>query len=623
LRKKQEQETGVELLVKKKVMGEPDWSFRDLTGIKPRKPEGGAAAAEYVDDDWEQTPLSFLWPLVGNTSVVCSKHSSQRGERQFDVDKELLLLRPPAKVNMCTASTTTTDHRRQTCDEDENNDDGFQEFEFSMSAAASSSTEREAPSSGMSSADELFFKGQLLPLHLPPRLRMVQRLASSSEKKPQQLESVNTSQIVPVLQAPQATRVLRPSFHPKFSKLWMQNADLLSADGTAVVTDTAGIARFRGHSWSDPPRDRDSSSSSTDSCRDSTSARDSSSSRDSSGSSQDANFSDSSGSCNKAFQMPPISSDLKGSFLHNREVFGTHVRSFEQQQQRSSSSSSSTISSWLKPPFKWKVLFGAAKKVTATTRSSPSRDLKGGQQRQHQQSLSHVSEEEEGEEEEESSCSDPIEDAKCSEETNFCQEDNSGGELSLQTGSSSYSSYMETTTSSSSSRGLVSSGDIERGDHQRGMAKAREYLHKYMKMLKPLHLKKYEQQELDDVSSCRFTGSFSLPSSSLAHETRRHSRNHIAPGNRSFSSSYSSQSSRFASVTADVVGSPRSRSAVGTPTRRGSGRPLSSGSIAELHSAIQGAIAHCKESQTTAKYESLARRSQRFGSSSSAAAAVR
>ncbi|CAN5975641.1 unnamed protein product, partial [Sphagnum jensenii] len=309
-----------------------------------------------------------------------------------------------------------------TCDEDENNDDGFQEFEFSMSAAASSSTEREAPSSGMSSADELFFKGQLLPLHLPPRLRMVQRLAS------------------------------------------------------------------------------DSSSSSTDSCRDSTSARDSSSSRDSSGSSQDANFSDSSGSCNKAFQMPPISSDLKGSFLHNREVFGTHVRSFEQQQQRSSSSSSSTISSWLKPPF---------------------------------------------------------------------------------------------------------NGDIERGDHQRGMAKAREYLHKYMKMLKPLHLKKYEQQELDDVSSCRFTGSFSLPSSSLAHETRRHSRNHIAPGNRSFSSSYSSQSSRFASVTADVVGSPRSRSAVGTPTRRGSGRPLSSGSIAELHSAIQGAIAHCKESQTTAKYESL------------------
>ncbi|CAK9881856.1 unnamed protein product [Sphagnum jensenii] len=605
-------------------MGEPDWSFRDLTGIKPRKPEGDAAAAEYVDDDWEQTPLSFLWPLVGNTSVVCSKHSSQRGERQFDVDKELLLQRPPAKVNMCTAATTT-DHRRQTCDEDEDNDDGFQEFEFSMSAAASSSTEREAPSSGMSSADELFFKGQLLPLHLPPRLRMVQRLESSSEKKPQQLESVNTSQIVPVLQAPQATRVLRPSFHPKFTKLWMQNADLLSADGTAVVTDTAGIARFRGHGWSDPPRDRDSSS--TDSCRDSTSARDSSSSRDSSGSSQDANFSDSSGSCNKAFQMPPISSDLKGSFLHNREVFGTHVRSFEQQQQRSSSSSSSsssTISSWLKPPFKWKVLFGAAKKVTATTRSSPSRDLKGCQQRQHQQSLSHVSEEEEGEEEEESSCSDPIEETKCSEETNFCQEDNSGGELSLQTGSSSYSSYMETTTSSSSSsRGLVSSGDIERGDHQRGMAKAREYLHKYMKMLKPLHLKKYEQQELDDVSSCRFTGSFSLPSSSLAHETRRHSRNHIAPGNRSFSSSYSSQSSRFASVTADVVGSPRSRSAVGTPTRRGSGRPLSSGSIAELHSAIQGAIAHCKESQTTAKYESLARRSQRFGSSSSAAAAVR
>ncbi|KFK36637.1 hypothetical protein AALP_AA4G150800 [Arabis alpina] len=48
------------------------------------------------------------------------------------------------------------------------------EFEFQMCSSAVASSE--------SPADELFYKGQLLPLHLPPRLKMVQKLllASSS-----------------------------------------------------------------------------------------------------------------------------------------------------------------------------------------------------------------------------------------------------------------------------------------------------------------------------------------------------------------------------------------------------------------------------------------------------------
>jgi hypothetical protein len=138
--------------------------------------------------------------------------------------------------------------------------------------------------------------------------------------------------------------------------------------------------------------------------------------------------------------------------------------------------------------------------------------------------------------------------------------------------------------------------------------KAREYLQKYMKILKPLHLKKYDQHDLDQ-ESCR-TGSFSLPSSSLAHESRRQSRS--ISGNRSFSSL--SQSSRFASTGV----SPRLQpAALRTPcAARGSGgRQLSNGSISELHSAIQGAIAHCKESQSAAKNEHAAYRSQQFASS--------
>ncbi|CAL9235873.1 unnamed protein product [Arabidopsis halleri] len=51
------------------------------------------------------------------------------------------------------------------------------EFEFQMCSSAVASGE-----STTSPADELFYKGQLLPLHLPPRLKMVQKLllASSS-----------------------------------------------------------------------------------------------------------------------------------------------------------------------------------------------------------------------------------------------------------------------------------------------------------------------------------------------------------------------------------------------------------------------------------------------------------
>ncbi|ESQ52373.1 hypothetical protein EUTSA_v10016916mg [Eutrema salsugineum] len=49
------------------------------------------------------------------------------------------------------------------------------EFEFQMCSSTVASGE-----STTSPADELFYKGQLLPLHLPPRLQMVQKLLASS-----------------------------------------------------------------------------------------------------------------------------------------------------------------------------------------------------------------------------------------------------------------------------------------------------------------------------------------------------------------------------------------------------------------------------------------------------------
>ncbi|MBA0571947.1 hypothetical protein Golob_002316 [Gossypium lobatum] len=52
------------------------------------------------------------------------------------------------------------------------------EFEFQMSSV---SIEKEPTNSP---ADELFYKGKLLPLHLPPRLQMVQKLLQNSITEP-------------------------------------------------------------------------------------------------------------------------------------------------------------------------------------------------------------------------------------------------------------------------------------------------------------------------------------------------------------------------------------------------------------------------------------------------------
>lgn len=53
------------------------------------------------------------------------------------------------------------------------------EFEFQMS---SQTKERDHPMMTTSPADELFYKGNLLPLHLPPRLQMVEKLLLQNSK---------------------------------------------------------------------------------------------------------------------------------------------------------------------------------------------------------------------------------------------------------------------------------------------------------------------------------------------------------------------------------------------------------------------------------------------------------
>ncbi|CAN0836942.1 Probable membrane-associated kinase regulator 4 [Linum grandiflorum] len=59
------------------------------------------------------------------------------------------------------------------------------EFEFQMSSSSPSSStlDRNHTTTASSPADELFYKGQLLPLHLPPRLQMFAKLLENNESR--------------------------------------------------------------------------------------------------------------------------------------------------------------------------------------------------------------------------------------------------------------------------------------------------------------------------------------------------------------------------------------------------------------------------------------------------------
>lgn len=66
------------------------------------------------------------------------------------------------------------------------------EFEFQMCSSAVASGE-----SNTSPADELFYKGQLLPLHLPPRLKMVQKLLLASSSSSSVVSAATNTPVSP------------------------------------------------------------------------------------------------------------------------------------------------------------------------------------------------------------------------------------------------------------------------------------------------------------------------------------------------------------------------------------------------------------------------------------------
>ena len=476
------------------------WSHRDFTQIKPRRPEGTQ------EENWEeQEPFSFLWP--GRPGGAAEEDGSGEGGHRNDKEQGESELQE-------------------------------EEFAFSsiMSTATSTVLERMS-TSGISPADELFFKGQLLPLHLPPRIQMVKKLvlerqhqrehqavdqhheppAATGDGRNVYRKVDNNGNVNAAMSALSQARFAR-LFQPKYSKF----CNITSAEAVSPVPTRLG------NSWWDPrdshAHDYSSGGSFTSTDRDS--SGDSSSSRDSNGSSQDCFDSSTKDQC-----FP----DSKG-FFHNREVFSTHSSHPER---------SSGISTWLRPPFKWKVLFGAKKSVTNALKPSTSPYDIDLQPRAH--SMESPTE---------------INFSTSSVSTDRYYSDCSGelthsGDLLL------------------SSRAFIHGGDMEK--FPRGMERARGYLQRYMNALNPSRSKDHQRSATDEGTaraSPFISSSKSFP-----------------PFSQSF---------RFSPK--DIPLRMKTKPPPPSPVP-GPRRVSTSSASSDLHCDIKGAIAHCKESQKQHKQD--------------------
>ncbi|CAM6010347.1 unnamed protein product [Sphagnum balticum] len=348
-----------------------------------------------------------------------------------------------------------------------------QEFEFNISSSFVERSSSFPYAATDSPADELFFRGQLLPLHLPPRLQMVLKLSSEKQQESERKQRC-LSKIIPPLKLPDPVVLLQQKAF------------------TSCSTDP-----------------RDSRDSLTD--RDS-SSRESSSSRDSSGSSQDSCFSSSSGKLELRTTAASASENKASLHMNRVEVFNT----------QSCSSHTSNLSAWMRPNF------------------------------------------------------------------NDCS-----GELSYSGDIGKAARAFERAILQADAH-----ADHLRERDQRGLTRAREYIQKYMKILKPLNVKRdtkadaaADQESSKAGRSCKvkYTCNRQPAAPFLAFEKRSLRATSSSRSLPSFS-----RSSRFAPAT-NVLLTPRRSpvmrsSSLGTP-------PSPCNSVSELHGAIQGAIAHCKESQ--------------------------
>lgn len=613
--------------------------LEEQSRVDLQQPLAASSAEEMMAiDDWD-----------GNEYDVVIR-SSQRGcrgrlQQQQHVQREQLCLGMDVTLALHWESLINNSCRHSS---------SSREFEFDMGAAPEAAAEG-GDEDAISPADELFYKGQLLPLHLRPRLQMVEKLSFENQQEKEanvaneteaNVDDDDEEEIVPsssaaaviqgmmmVPEPPSSNRSPAGGFSRLFQPGYNTKFGLNSTTDVVPVVEAAAATAAHYRSSSFRSQNSGGSSSMWESAADN-------SSRDSSGSSQDACFGTSneldttSTTTSSDSSKPPA---LKSSFfkeqppfLHDREVFSTHSNQPEK----------STIPSWIRPPFKWKVLFGVKqdeKKSRHPEKPPHAQQTTTTQQQRNRISESYSSsaclpspqhfnaplplsprkqrnrEQQAWSRESGQAGFVPFATAAEDKPGNSADEEERREACNVEEAPEFRHSQSTVHSSETAEEELCSAAGDGREER---WSKSRDRWTKYIKMLKPLSVKMMDNapprtsssslEAPGAISSSRKSGRLSFVKPAAEKKSAVAPRRKSLSGSLIFPSMSQTSTTRMAAI---GWAAPRRSNASDSSNNCGLLRQISHSTISDLQSSLQGAIAHCKQSHASSSAHATTTRS--------------
>jgi hypothetical protein len=613
--------------------------LEEQSRVDLQQPLAATSAEEMMAiDDWDGNE----YDVVSRSSQRGSRRRLQQQQQQQHVQREQLCLGMDVTLALHWESLINNSCRHSS---------SSREFEFDMGAAPEAAAEG-GDEDGISPADELFYKGQLLPLHLRPRLQMVEKLSfENQQEKEADDDDDEEEEIVPssssaaaaaaviegmmmVPEPPSSNRSPAGGFSRLFQPRYNTKFGLNSTRDVAPVVETAAAAAADYRSSSFRSQNSGSSSSMWESAADN-------SSRDSSGSSQDACFGTSNEldttstttSCDSS-KPPALKSSFfkeQPPFLHDREVFSTHSKQPEK----------STIPSWIRPPFKWKVLFGVkqdgkkpshpekpphAQQTTTTTQQQRNRFSESYSSSACPPSPQHFNgplplsprkqrnrEQQAWSRESGQAGFVPFATAAEDKRGNSADEEERREACNVEEAPEFRHSQSTADSSETAEEELCSAA---RDGREERWSKARDRWTKYIKMLKPLSVKMMDNapprrsssslEAPGAISSSRKSGRLSFVKPAAEKKSAVAPRRKSLSGSLIFPSMSQTSTTRMAAI---GWAAPRRSNASDSSNNCGLLRQISNSTISDLQSSLQGAIAHCKQSHASSSAHATTTRS--------------
>ncbi|CAK9881080.1 unnamed protein product [Sphagnum jensenii] len=608
--------------------------LEEQSRVDLQQPLAAATAEEMMAiDDWDGNEYDVV---IRSSQRGCRRRLQQQQQQQH-VQREQLCLGMDVTLALHWESLINNSCRHSS---------SSREFEFDMGAAPEAAAEG-GDEDGISPADELFYKGQLLPLHLRPRLQMVEKLSfENQQEKEADNDDDDEEEIAPsssaaaviqgmmmVREPPSSNRSPAGGFSRLFQPGYNTKFGLNSTIEVAPVVEAAAAAAADYRSSSFRSQNSGSGSSMWESAADN-------SSRDSSGSSQDACFgtsneldTTSTTTSGDSCKSPALKSSFfkeQPPFLHDREVFSTHSKQPEK----------STVPSWIRPPFKWKVLFGV--KQDGKKPSHPEKPPHAQQSRTTQQQRNRFSESYSS-----SACPPsprhfnaplPLSPRKQRnrEQQAWSRESGQAGFVPFarapedKPGNSADEEerreacnveeapefrHSQSTADSSETAEVELCSAAGDGREER-LSKSRDRWTKYIKMLKPLSVKltdnappRTSSSSLEApgaISSSRKSGRLSFVKPAAVKKSAVAPRRKSLSGSLIFPSMSQTSTTRMAAI---GWAAPRRSDGSDSSNNCGLLRQISHSTISDLQSSLQGAIAHCKQSHASASAHATTTRS--------------